>query len=616
VLRYLFGDSGHMTSNDNIKLLYNTSTARIEPYFRIENHIEKIITNKLTHSPEQHVNIGMFTTNSLLFNLTKDDEYRDLRNKAIYNVVKNRNKIIDIFDKVMEKDLGSLTNDTTNDLPSRYFAFEAEEAKNKLLHNFDFLQKYLEYSRAFVEIIRQDKSTHLIKIMPDSNSSIIATKFKIYVDKSFVGSDVFLEDLESKTKYDLSINIDSNRNKGFIDLGKVLKDRKFSLSLDEHLEPKKNIYKYNLFFNDRVDSLDMTFANNISGKSLLNRDMYEAIVDESGYIHPTIPSFIDKSRTEKNTLYVKEGEHIISKDIVLPYGINLVVNQGTVLKFKNNASLLINGGLKIDGKQNNPVRIVNNSKNNIFGSVGVVGDGETKVDISFLEVYGGSEDFINGMHLSGGLSIHNHKEVKIENSSIHHNMADDGVNIKNSNFLIKNSKFYANMADQIDIDFGTGVISDSYFSQSSLIDVFTNVLAKKDDNGDGLDLSGSEVIVENNLFKGFLDKGMSIGENTHALIVNNRFNNNRSAITSKDQSKVYINNNNFINNQIDIEMYQKKKFFNHPSVYSLSKDNVDLTIKKTDKSKFFKIKGAINLDKKLDSSIFSLLGQLLWIEYE
>ena len=59
VLRYIFGDSGHMTSNDNIKFIYSTSNGRLEPFFRIENHIEKIISNPLTYSPERHVNIGI-----------------------------------------------------------------------------------------------------------------------------------------------------------------------------------------------------------------------------------------------------------------------------------------------------------------------------------------------------------------------------------------------------------------------------------------------------------------------------------------------------------------------------------------------------------------------------
>ena len=359
----------------------------------------------------------------------------------------------------------------------------------------------------------------------------------------------------------------------------------------------------------------MQFYNDLSNKPILDRDLYSVIVDESTYVDSKLPPFVFK--VDKNTYQVKQGEHILVEDVVFPYGVNLVINEGTIIRLKKGASVLINGGLSINGRKENPVRIINSSANDIFGSIGVVGNGKTKVNINFLEIYGGSEDVINGIHLSGALSLYNHAFISIENSDVHHNSADDGVNIKNANFLVKNNKFHANKADQIDIDFSKGGVIDNNFSQPSLIKGFNNVKVQKDDNGDGLDLSGSKILVKDNVFEGFLDKGMSVGENTKVFVSNNSFKGNRSAITSKDQSQVYIKDNIFINNQIDVEMYQKKKFFKHPSVFDLNKGVNHLNIRKTPDSSYFKTTHTIQ-DKinEFDVSIFSILENVPWIEYE
>ena len=613
VLRYIFGDSAHMTSNDNIKLLFNTATARVEPYFRIENHIDKIVENKLSYSPEQHVNIGKYTVNNLLLNLTMDDSYREKRNRAIFKILTNKDNILRVFDEIVENKLGILINDTSNEVPTSYFKYEMDDARDKLIHNFNFLQKYLNYSRVFVEFIRKNKEAHEILIKPDSNAPIAAKVFKIYVDKSHIGKDVKIQNIKTQKTYYLEVG--AGKGEGVIDLMEVFENSVFSLSLDNLLEPSKKIYKYSLQFRGKINKSKIIFYNDLSKKLILNRDLYSVIVDESNYIEPGLPSFVEK--IDENTYQVMQGTHIVSNDIVFPSGVNLVINKGVTIKLKKGASLLINGGLSVNGSEESPIKIINNEANEIFGSIGVIGDGASEVNISFLEIYGGSEDVVNGIHLSGALSIHNHKSVTIENSRVHHNSADDGVNIKNANFLVRNNKFYANKADQIDIDFGEGEVINNHFSQLSLVEEFDNVKIPKDDNGDGLDLSGSQVLIIGNIFEGFLDKGMSIGENTKAFVLENKFKKNRSAITSKDQSQVYIKNNDYLDNKIDIEMYQKKKIFNHPSVFNLSENINNLMIKKTTKSKYYKAKSSLDdVAWKLDESIFRLLESISWIEYE
>ena len=46
-----------------------------------------------------------------------------------------------------------------------------------------------------------------------------------------------------------------------------------------------------------------------------------------------------------------------------------------------------------------------------------------------------------------------------------------------------------------------------------------------------------------NLIENFIDKGMSIGENTISYVINNNIKNNLIAIAVKDSSKAYLINN-------------------------------------------------------------------------
>ena len=177
--------------------------------------------------------------------------------------------------------------------------------------------------------------------------------------------------------------------------------------------------------------------------------------------------------------------------------------------------------------------------------------------------------------------------------------------------------FNANKADQVDLDFCSGTVIENRFIDISIIDDSDIIDVPVDDNGDGLDFSGSKIIVTKNKFDGFLDKGVSIGENTQALLYMNTFTGNRSAITAKDHSKVYIMSNMYQKNSINIEMYQKKKIFEHPSVYNINEIHDNIRIKKTQNSHYYKLNSEIkDNDVVLDVDVFNELDNKDWKEYE
>ncbi len=172
--------------------------------------------------------------------------------------------------------------------------------------------------------------------------------------------------------------------------------------------------------------------------------------------------------------------------------------------------------------------------------------------------------------------------MKIIHSSVSKGHADDGVNVKFvPDFTISDSTFSDNYADQVDLDYVLGEVSSSHFSKE-----------EGDSNGDGLDVSGSNVLVKENIFTGFKDKGVSVGEDSRVYFVGNRLNNNRKGLAIKDSSIVYVGENTFQDNEVDVDLYRKKKIFHGGLVYLRQGDNEKLRLKKDKYSKIHQIEVA------------------------
>ena len=101
-------------------------------------------------------------------------------------------------------------------------------------------------------------------------------------------------------------------------------------------------------------------------------------------------------------------------------------------------------------------------------------------------------------------------------------------------------------------------------------------------NGDGLDMSGSSLVVTNNSFSSFVDKGISIGEQTTSYIVSNIIEGNNIGVAVKDLSEVYFQSNTFSENETDVSLYQKKTAFGGGQGY-ISDNEAQLISIETDK---------------------------------
>lgn len=616
-LRTIFGDyHGYHLSNQ--KLLYNTSTGKFFPYFRTEGLFKPLVLNKYSFLLFEHY---LYKTdykyrNHLLSNLIVSDDFRRLRNKKYKLILDRKDEIVKLYDQIYDKNIPAVLCDPTNQAPGRQLKSIALKHRSYLLKNIKIIEKYLEYSKAYVELEGLDNKNYSLRIKPDSNVDIILTDISLGLKEY----NLTIKDLQTK---------ETKRVNNKAELNEFFKKKKFLLGLDGDLNPVKRVYEFELHFkNDtKIKKFEVKFNNTITNKSIKKSRIYKALIPAQKVYNKvntnmSIDAFINKYK-DLNMLYkdglfrLLEGDYFVKENIIFPYGYDFAIEKGTKIKLAPNKSILIYGSIKVEGTNSKPVIIENKIKNKPFGVVAAIGNEQTtEIDINYLNLSGGKEATINGAYFSGGLSLYSHKDIKIKNSYIHHNSADDGLNIKNANIMLENNVFNANLADQVDLDFCTGTVKNNKFIENSLIKDYDSVKIPEDENGDGLDFSGSKIIVESNYYDGFLDKGISVGENTKALIMKNEFLHNRSAITAKDQSDIYLYSNIYTDNKINIEMYQKKQIFKEPSVYNINeKYNAD-KVKKSKGSHYYKQDNQLKLEDINISIIFDEISKMDWIEYE
>ena len=538
---YTLFNNNHPLSGDNLKYIYNFSTGKFRLIFRIED------SARLMKGPISKFNYDLFNsaypdeylTYKLFKVLLRDKDFRNKRDKQLLKIINNWEVIVtDVVNKVLLINKETILKVDDKGISTLY---KVEHLKEVLNFHKDLTKKYLEYNKVYITRMLENSDNYLT-IYNDSFSSVYLKSIKF---KNIEGV-IFDKKID---KYFPPIKLDASlipiKEKYKIDIGLEESDQVISFhfinQLTEKKVDKKHIY-YNRSSNKSITNFDLG----------LNKELF----------------IIDK---KLKILIVKTGAYIIKDNIKTPYGYQVVLEPGVKLSLAPDVSVLIRGSLIAEGTEDNKIIVKSLDSEKPFGTFSIYPESKnSKVKLTNFEINGGSEAVLDGVYFSGQISIHSAK-VFINNSSFLNSKSDDGINIKFSEVEIKNSKFMNNIGDQIDLDYCKGV----FINNKLIIEKYKKL---KNTETDGLDISGTDIVIKKNIFENFSDKGISVGEKSYPLISMNTFNNNNIALAIKDSSIAKIEKNIFNNNNEDISLYIKKKFYEAPKLI-LSKDNTDLNIK-------------------------------------
>jgi len=555
-LTWLFG-SLHSHWGDNLRWYYDNTRGLFEP-----------IIYDVYRFPVDNLRMGTFEAKEydpLAKKLLQIPAYQQRRNEILWDMLHDPE-----FDLAQQSDTlfkgirSSLFTGVGALTPAVVDAFHKETVEI-LNVNKDLIQGHLEFSRIFMTpqlAVEDNKAVLKLKLLPDALVNINLKALRLQFQTAF---DFDLNNLRISHYLNDVVSEVAVKNSSFNKVELLIEFAALAIATprDQNLIPYPAESLLVIEFPDMPLSLwtspgfllniDGDFYNSLNDTQVADLYTFQspASYDFGLDTHQSwlsvdeflLASNLPLKRSEQR-LILEAGEYEIEKDLVFPSDFALELQAGVTLSLAPGISLVMYQPLIVSGSQDQPVTIRPLDEENAWGSIGIINaSGRSKLD-HFI-VRGGSEDWVQGLYLSGQLNFYS-SDVTLSHCSIEGAQADDGLNIKKAKFFIDQCQFSQNSSDAFDGDWVQGQITNSLF---------------KDNGGDGIDFSGSQIIVSNSLFRNMADKAFSVGEKSVLYGLNNVIRDSVIGVASKDLSQVYIYASVFYGNQTAISAYQKKPVF-------------------------------------------------------
>jgi hypothetical protein len=225
----------------------------------------------------------------------------------------------------------------------------------------------------------------------------------------------------------------------------------------------------------------------------------------------------------RNELSALPGVHAVAGDLVLPDGVALVLAPGTTLRFEHGAVLLATAPLRFEGTTREPIVLEPAEGAETWEGVVVLGAGarSTWSDVTVRDTTAVAR---GGWILTGGVTFYR-SPVTLLRCHFDGTQAEDGLNVFAADILLELVTFSGCRSDSFDGDFVTGEVRNCTF---------------RDGLADGLDVSGSDILVQGCRFVNLADKACSIGEQSRARIVGGEALDVGLGIAAKDASEVEV----------------------------------------------------------------------------
>jgi hypothetical protein len=518
-LASLFNDN-HFLTGDNLKLVYDHSRGKFYPIYRAEFAYKEL---KSIH-PSTFQNF-----NNLLF-ISNGKEYIDCPTSRLFKLL----------------------------LSDNYLRFLRDKTLFKLLHKNDFLSK-IENTHARNEAVMLHSGRSRREYDRQKKKQITAVQTLIDQAAKYIHY-AHIYGTFDPTKKELTLLFDSfsplhlSGTDSTLNLRQV-RGIEFNAQLSAHHSyktitlPQADFHPRNLIFINEItqDTLRQhIYINRIhSGDTPSKKSSIQQLKD-NGIAYAL----------KGNVLRILPGVYSIRSNVTISPHYLMEIPAGVILKIAQNTHFMVKGSVRIRGSRERMVQITNIADQAPFGSFSIVGSSASCfAEIDFLKVSGGSEGHYEGRFFSGQFAIY-HSNVTLRHSTFEGSQGDDGLNIKYSKVEIDSCIFSSNHSDQLDLDFCFATVKNSTFLAP----------LKGDRNGDGLDINGSCAQLYNCRFQSFKDKGLSVGEKSKSMVSGCHFSKNKNAIAAKDEAKIFLWNNQFHGNEIDISSFVKKRIYGTPMV--------------------------------------------------
>jgi len=496
----------------NARIYYNPITSKIEPigysYERSTDEDSKAyLLDALRAEKYPHYEFA--------YSLLKDSVFVNAYTKALQKFTQP-----DILEKFYKKNESKL-NQKLAILDKEYmseFKFNFDSYQRKR----DFLAQQLKPERALVAYLKEVKPDSLILQVACTHriaTIVYQLSYKDSVLYNFSQERVFpaidSKDFPRFTQIALPVSTNDISSK---------KNFQTKLKLRYHIENSSTEMVCNVlpfpFYNEKLIKADIIrHENNIEKFDFLS---------------------INK---DKKTIEFKRGKYLINETLIIPENYTVKAFSGTNLTLSNNAMIISNSPFVFIGTEDEPITI--SGTPNQDGRGLIIFNQNQKSVFKYVDFIQLTNPKTEAWSVSGAVNVYAGFS-EFSNCSFQNNYCEDALNLIKSSIAIKNCIFRNTYADAFDSDFCNGTIENCSFFNSK---------------NDALDFSGSMVNVKHIIFENIADKALSAGESSEITAENLKLNNCELAFTSKDLSKLKIDNAEIYNTRAIYIAFTKKNEF-------------------------------------------------------
>jgi hypothetical protein len=405
--------------------------------------------------------------------------------------------------------------------------FNIELDLSILEYNSNFIKKHINPSDILTaNLIKLDDKTISLEIQnlskyPVEIISLVSEKGRKLNTK------ISTKIIEGLGKQLISFNLNKSFNNAFVSK----KNKKGGFRYPKDVDKLKLKYS--------IAGLDYQKESNIIPYGT-NQDLDKSVINYKEMFRSNFKDFAFVNfNKQSNTVYFKSGKYTLDKTINIPAGLNIIVEEGFELNFKNRASLISYSAIFGNGKKDNPIKFF--SSDGSGGGVFVT-DAAKPSKLDFCIFSNLSNPVINIWELSGAVNFHE-SNVEILNSIFENNNSEDGLNIIRSKFSMGSTIFKNTFSDAFDGDFVTGEIYDSKFFNCG---------------NDGIDVSGSQINLRNVVIEQPSDKAISGGEASTITGKGVIILGGEIGVVSKDSSKIELSDVVISDTRLGLSSFQKK----------------------------------------------------------
>jgi len=220
------------------------------------------------------------------------------------------------------------------------------------------------------------------------------------------------------------------------------------------------------------------------------------------------------------------------------------ITAGTVIRIAPGASLIFRNRLVVNGTKAHPVIVDASKADKPWGVLALQGQETAGSVLRYVELRNGSGAMVDGIRYTGMFSIHDTKNVTVENFTMDRNVAYDdmfhivyGNDISLSSIILRDAQ-----SDALDIDISTVNLAHVEITNAG---------------NDGIDLMESKATIRHAAIFNSGDKGISVGEGSRVSIFDSQISNSAIGIESKDRSNVVAFHLQLNSNATQLSAYRK-----------------------------------------------------------